>query len=247
MQPTTYSVCGINIAAIEPSAAAEALVERGLSRAAFEVHLCNAYTLALVDSDPTLRSALLRADLNLPDGAPLALLGRKAGTKGPVRGPTLVGETVRRGVSRGLRHYFLGGSPNVAKAMCDRLAEFAPGLEVAGIESPPFKPLTDADLDEVARRVTDADAHILWVGLGTPSQDYVVPRLSSRLDLTVVPVGAAFDYWAGSVRQAPAWLHGTGLEWVYRLGTEPQRLWRRYLVGNPRFVVAALRHWLRRE
>ena len=96
-------------------------------------------------------------------------------------------------------------------------------------------------------RIVDSGATIVWVGIGTPRQDYLVPRLGSRLDIVIVPVGAAFDFWSGRVPEAPAALHGSGVEWAYRLSREPRRLWRRYLFGNPRFVLAVARHVLRRR
>lgn len=236
-----YLVCGIGIAAITPQAAGELIARRAVAGGAFQVHLCNAYTLSLVNSDPRLRSGLEQADLNLPDGAPVAWLGRRLGTAGPVRGPALVGDVARSGSEYGLRHYLYGGAPGTAEAMAGRLRRHAPGVRVVGWESPPYREVTDSDLDAVAQRVQAVNAQVVWVGLGTPRQDYVVPLLARRAGVTVVPVGAAFDFWAGSVRQAPRFLHGTGLEWVYRLGVEPRRLWRRYLFGNPRFVVNALR------
>lgn len=239
---TTYSVCGARIAAVRPLEAAQLIVEQTHRHQPYEVHLCNAYTLSLVDDDLELSAALDESDLNLPDGTPVAWLGRAAGTQGPVRGPGLVGDVARLGVAAGVRHYFYGGKDGIAADAAAGLVEHAPGMQVAGIETPPFTPLTDDDLDLLAERVTASGANILWVGLGTPRQDHVVPRLAKRLDMPIVPVGAAFDFWAGAVAEAPQWLHGTGLEWLHRLAAEPGRLWRRYFFGNPRFVMSAITH-----
>lgn len=241
----TYSVCGTRIAALNPLEAAELLVQRTQTAQPFQVHLCNAYTLSLVDDDLALRAALDEGDLNLPDGTPVAWLGRSAGTNGPVRGPGLVGDVAVLGTCADVRHYFYGGREGVAAATADGLRRHAPGIEVAGVETPPFSPLTDDDLEEIAERVIESGANILWVGLGTPRQDYLVPRLAKRVPMPVVPVGAAFDFWAGAVEEAPQWLHGSGLEWVHRLTREPRRLWKRYLLGNPRFLASAMRHRLR--
>lgn len=242
----TYSVCGIPIAALTPAGAASLVVDRALRGGRFEVHLCNAYTLSLVDSDPLLRHALLGADLNLPDGSPVAWLGRRHGTDGPVRGPGLVSDVAAQGIPHGLRHYFFGAAEGVAQGMARRLEDRHPNLLTAGVESPAFGELTDADLAASADRIRESGAQLVWAGLGTPRQDHLVPRLAALVDLPVVPVGAAFDFWAGNVTEAPRWMHGTGLEWTYRLASEPQRLWRRYLIGNPRFVASALRHRARR-
>jgi N-acetylglucosaminyldiphosphoundecaprenol N-acetyl-beta-D-mannosaminyltransferase len=237
-----YEVCGIPIAAEDQAGAAKLIAEAAEAGRRMEVHLCNAYTLSLVDSDPQLRAALSSSDLNLADGTPVAAMGRRCGMRLPVRGPTLVGDVAREGVERGLSHYFFGGKEGVGEQMVDRLRRHAGGLQVAGVESPPFRPLTDEDLDAAAERIKHSGADLVWVGVGTPVQDYLVPRLAARLSIPVIPVGAAFDFWAGTVKEAPAWLHGSGLEWAHRLKSEPRRLWRRYLLGNPRFVWLAIKY-----
>jgi N-acetylglucosaminyldiphosphoundecaprenol N-acetyl-beta-D-mannosaminyltransferase len=236
-----YDVCGVAIADVDTLAAAELIVGQAAAGASYQVHLCNAYTLSLVDRDARLREALLAGDLNLPDGTPVAWMGRGTSQSGPVRGPGLVGAvaTAGRGVAR---HFLWGGKEGVADGMADGLREAIPGVEIVGTETPPFRMLTDEDLFELAGRVRASGANILWIGLGTPRQDYVVHRLAPLLDMPIVPVGAAFDFWSGAVPEAPAFLHGSGFEWVYRLSREPRRLWRRYLIGNPRFLVSAWRH-----
>lgn len=241
-QPAVYEVCGVQIAALEPMDAAEYVAQRAVAGTGLQAHLCNAYTLSLVDSDPKLAGALAGADLNLPDGTPVAWLGRRLGIRGPVRGPGLVGDVADLGRRYGLKHYLYGGAEGTAEAMADRLRSHAPGVEIVACETPPFRDLTAADLDSLGARLMGSGAHVVWVGLGTPRQDYVVPEIAARFLGAVVPVGAAFDFWAGTVKQAPKALHGTGLEWLYRLVVEPRRLWRRYLVGNPKFVASAARH-----
>lgn len=237
----TYQVCGVEISALTPPQTTDLIVQHAVAGRSLEVHLCNAYTLSLVDSDPVLRNALTSADLNLPDGTPVAWLGRRRGTHGPVRGPQLVGDVHRAGVHAGVRHYLYGAGPGVAAAMAEQLKQHAPGVEIVGVESPPFGDISAEQLAGLAARIEETGANIVWVGLGTPRQDYLVPRLAAHVNAVLVPVGAAFDFWAGTVKQAPKFLHGSGLEWLYRLAVEPRRLWRRYLVGNPRFVVSALR------
>lgn len=234
-----YGVCSIPIADLDTLAAAGLIVDHAAAGASLQVHLCNAYTLSLVDRDDVLRKALLAADLNLPDGTPVAWMG--ASQTGPVRGPGLVGAvaTVGLGIAR---HYLWGGKDGVAGGMADGLRAAVPGVEIVGIDTPPFRVPTDDDLFDLAGRVRASGANVLWIGLGTPRQDDVVHRLAPLLDIPIVPVGAAFDFWSGAVPEAPVFLHGSGFEWVYRLSREPRRLWRRYLVGNPRFVVSALRH-----
>jgi N-acetylglucosaminyldiphosphoundecaprenol N-acetyl-beta-D-mannosaminyltransferase len=237
----TYRVCRTPIADLDTTGAAARIVQAAANRTSFEVHLCNAYTLSLVDRDPLLRDALTASHMNLADGTPVAWMGRSEGEPGPVRGPGLVGAVAALGV--GVAHHYLwGGKEGVADGMADGLRAAVPGVSVVGTEVPPFAPLSDEDLFDLAVRVRASGANILWVGLGTPKQDYVVRRLAPLLNMPIVPVGAAFDFWAGAVAEAPAFLHGSGLEWIYRLSREPRRLWRRYLIGNPRFVMSAVRH-----
>lgn len=235
-------VCGVTISAMPLADAARAIVAAATNRARLEVHLCNAYTLSLVDRDEQLRAALQQADLNLPDGAPVAWLLRRHGARGPVRGPALVPAVATLGAANGLRHYLWGGEQGVAEGVADRLRSLDPAITIAGCETPSYDELEDDDLQALAARIRAAEAHVLWVGLGTPRQDHLVHRLGPLLKCPVVPVGAAFDFLAGRVSEAPSWLHGSGFEWLYRLAREPRRLWRRYLLGNPRFVLSAVRH-----
>jgi N-acetylglucosaminyldiphosphoundecaprenol N-acetyl-beta-D-mannosaminyltransferase len=237
----TYTVCGVPIAVSDTVTAANRIITSALAGSSLEVHLCNAYTLSLVDRDPRLRAALESADLNLADGAPLAWLGRHHGMYGPVRGSRLVGEVARRGNGH-LRHYLYGGKEGVAERMAEELRHAVAGCSIVGSETPPFRHLQDDDLAELGERVRASGANVLWVGLGTPKQDYLVHELAGYVSLPILPVGAAFDYWSGAVPEAPAYLHGSGLEWMHRLASEPRRLWHRYLVGNPRFLLSAWRH-----
>lgn len=239
-------VCGVEIAAVTPHQAATLITEAAFEREALQVHLCNAYTLSLVDRDPVLRDALRCADLNLADGTPVAWLLRGHGARGPVRGPALMPAVAELGAARGLRHYLWGGAPGVAEEVAERLAELDETIVVAGCESPPYTDLSDEEVRSLAARVEAAGADVLWVGLGTPRQDYLVPRISPFVSHPVVPVGAAFDFLAGRVPEAPPILRGSGLEWLHRLISEPRRLWRRYLLGNPGFVLSAARHALGR-
>jgi N-acetylglucosaminyldiphosphoundecaprenol N-acetyl-beta-D-mannosaminyltransferase len=234
----TYPVAGMAIAAVTPDQAADLIVGRRVR----EVHLCTTHTLSEVQRDPRLGSSLAAADLNLPDGAPVAWLGRPAGVRSVVYGPSLTVSVMEKGVSTGLRHYLYGGAPGVAEQMCAVLEARVPGVKVAGTECPPYRELDQAELAELGARIDRSGADIVWIGLGTPKQDYLVHELAPHTAATLVPVGSAFDFISGNVAQAPEWMHGTGLEWAYRLAREPRRLWRRYLIGGPRFVTAVLRN-----
>jgi N-acetylglucosaminyldiphosphoundecaprenol N-acetyl-beta-D-mannosaminyltransferase len=237
---TTFKVLNFDLAAIRPDLACERILEFAREGRSREVHLCNSYTLTLARRDGQLASALDSADLNLPDGSPVAWLGRKAGTVGPVRGPGLVIDVMLAGVAedgrRGVRHYLYGGAEGVADAMAAELHSREPRIEIVGTETPPFRPLTVEELGDLATRINESSAEIVWIGLGTPRQDYLVAALSPLVDATLVPIGAAFDFISGRIPEAPAFLHGSGFEWLYRLAREPRRLWRRYVLDGARFA-----------
>lgn len=234
----SFVTCGVRIDAYGPDEAAAELLESRHGRP-LAVHLCNAYTLSLAMRDPAYL-ALLNADgLNLADGHPVAALGRRRGhavMTARVYGPDLMLAVLDGGRSRGLRHYLYGGSPEVLTALRSELEQRFAGVEIVGAESPPFRPLTPAETDEMRERLRAARPDVVWVGLGTPRQDVFVHQHAEALGCTAVAIGAAFDFHAGAKRQAPGWVQRHGLEWAFRLATEPRRLWRRYLIGNSLFV-----------
>jgi N-acetylglucosaminyldiphosphoundecaprenol N-acetyl-beta-D-mannosaminyltransferase len=199
--------------------------------------------------DEALRRIHNQSGLTTPDGMPLVWCAKAAGFDGMTRvyGPDLVLAVCEAGVARGWRHFFYGGGPGVAEQLAERLAERFPGLAVAGTWCPPFRELTAEEVDEVVARVDASGADIVWVGLSTPKQERWMAAFRPRLAAPVlVGVGAAFDFHAGTVRQAPAFLQRAGLEWAFRLAMEPRRLWRRYLRNNPAFVAAIVRRRPRR-
>jgi len=206
-------------------------------------HLCNAWTLACARRDPDYAALLDRGDLPFPDGTPLVWFARRAGARARSRvyGPDLVLNVVDAGRPVGLRHYLLGGTPATLAAFRAALEQRGPDVRIVGAESPPFRPLSDEDVGDIARRVVASGATVVWIGLGTPQQDVLVDRLRPDVPAVLVPVGAAFDFIAGAKRQAPPWVQRAGLEWAFRLLSEPGRLWRRYLLGNSSYLWGTAR------
>lgn len=189
--------------------------------------------------DDRLRRIHNDAGLVTPDGMPLVWWSRRCGYANTERvyGPDLLLACCERSLAAGYRHFFYGGQEGVGGRLVARLQKRFPGLAVAGIYSPPFRPLTSEEDDAVARSINDAAPDIVWVGLSTPKQETWMADHVGRLNAPVlVGVGAAFDFHAGLKRQAPRWMQQHGLEWAFRLGSEPRRLWRRYLVNNPLFI-----------
>lgn len=208
------------------------------------VHLINAYTVAIADRDPAFAAILQDRGINLPDGKPLSWLSRVRRDPIPlsqVRGPKFFLDVFDIGREFGLKHYLLGSTESVLTRLEKELTDRFPGAEIVGSFSPPFRQMGDDELHAQDEAVRASGAHVVWVGLGTPKQDYEARRLADGLPVTAVAVGAAFDFAAGTTREAPAILRALGLEWAYRFATEPRRLWRRYVFGNARFLRAALR------
>jgi N-acetylglucosaminyldiphosphoundecaprenol N-acetyl-beta-D-mannosaminyltransferase len=139
---------------------------------------------------------------------------------------------------KGYRHFFYGGANGVAQALRERLEKRFPKLQIAGTYEPPFRLLNAGEEEELKKLIRDARPDVIWVGLSTPKQEKFMAEHLDRLEVTLMAgVGAAFDFHAGRLRQAPHWMRRSGLEWLFRLGCEPRRLWKRYLKNNPLFVL----------
>jgi N-acetylglucosaminyldiphosphoundecaprenol N-acetyl-beta-D-mannosaminyltransferase len=199
--------------------------------------------------DPATRAAVLAATLAVPDGQPLVwalrALGHRAATR--VYGPDLMALYCARAAGNGTPMYLYGGrTPQALTLLQKRLRERFPGLVLAGGYSPPFRELSEAEERDVVADIDGSGAQIVWVGTGQPKQELWMHRMRPRLRVPLlVGVGAAFDFHAGLVAQAPPWMGRNGLEWVYRLAREPRRLWRRYARYNPRFVAGFARQYAR--
>ncbi len=209
------------------------------------VHFANAYTVALADSDDRYGELLARpGSVAFTAGVPVAWVGRRgdpavAKEWDRVYGPDVM-EAVLEGTGpAGPRHYLLGGSPAPLAALQSVIAVRWPSAIVVGAESPPFRALSPEEVAAQDSRIRDSGATIVWVGLGTPKQDWEVARLAGSVPVVAMAVGAAFDFLAGVKPQAPLWMQKSGTEWAFRFASEPKRLAKRYLWGNPRFLAAA--------
>jgi N-acetylglucosaminyldiphosphoundecaprenol N-acetyl-beta-D-mannosaminyltransferase len=198
--------------------------------------------LMLAVRDPELMLVQCNAAMVTPDGMPLVWLGKLRSKQkiDRVYGPDLMAALCDAGRREGLRHYFYGGKPGVVELLVANLTAKYPGLSVAGCRTPPFRALTpDEDAADVAA-INRSGAQIVWVGLGTPKQDFWMRDHVGRIEgATLIGVGAAFDFHAGTVAEAPKWMQRSGLQWLHRIASEPGRLGRRYLATLPHFVVMA--------
>jgi N-acetylglucosaminyldiphosphoundecaprenol N-acetyl-beta-D-mannosaminyltransferase len=193
--------------------------------------------------------AVLGATLALPDGMPLVWALRALGQRDATRvyGPDLMLAFCARAARDGTPMYLYGGRDEAAlELLKERLRERFAGLRIVGGYSPPFRELTPAEQARVIADIDASGAKVVWVGIGQPKQERWMQRMRPRLQAPLlVGVGAAFDFHAGLVPQAPRWMQRSGLEWSYRLAREPRRLWRRYARYNPRFVVGFARQYWR--
>ncbi len=220
----------------------EECVQAVLNARAAHVHFVNAYSIALADSQPQYAD-LLNEGLCFTDGVPVAWVGRRAYAVAArdwarVYGP----DVMEAALARGLRHYLLGSTPDTLDRLRHVLASRFPAATVVGAQSPPFRPLTVAERSAQDQAIQATRPDFVWVGLGTPKQDWEAARIVAATGVTALAVGAAFDFLAGTKPQAPLWMQRSGTEWAFRLASEPRRLAKRYLWGNPRFLVAAARN-----
>lgn len=192
--------------------------------------------------DPGLKQIFNHSGMTTPDGMAIVWLLKLYGHQhvSRVYGPDLLLATCQAGLAKGWRHYFYGGQPGVAEKLAAVLTEQFPGLQVAGTFTPPFRPLIEAEAQEVEDKIRTARPDIVWVGLSTPKQEVWMSEFIRQLDVPVlVGIGAAYDFLSGEKKQAPRWVQRSGLEWLYRFFSEPRRLWRRY-IRYPKFVLLAL-------
>lgn len=239
---------GIRVTAQRYDVAVDRIVTAAAARIPFRAHFCTVHSLVAATSDPRLADIFETADMVCTDGVPLVWLARRMGAHAAERcaGPDVLPAVCDVGRQLGLRHFFVGGQPGTAVALAQRLAARFPGLAVVGTAAPPFRSLTSLELDSLRDEVLASGAHIVWLGLGSPKQDFFAANEARRFGpIVVLPVGAAFDFHAGRVRRAPRWLRRMGLEWLFRLAMEPRRLLPRYLVTNSRFAWLLVREALK--
>ena len=243
MNPTSFqrvNVLGVGISAINLDLAINAIGEAIAEKRKGYVCVTGVHGVMEAQADENFRRILNRSFLTTPDGMPMVWAGHLAGFGHMARvyGPDLMNLVCEFTRGKGYSHFLFGGAEGVAVELKQRLEGKFPGLRIVGTYTPPFRALEPAEEAEFVRSIAELRPDIIWVGLSTPKQERFMARYWERLDTTLMfGVGAAFDFHAGRVRQAPPWMQRGGLEWLFRLGCEPRRLWRRYLRNNPRFLL----------
>lgn len=212
------------------------------------VAICTVNTVIECQRSLAMRQAINGAGLTTPDGMPLVWLGKwfSKVEVNRVYGPDLMLALCELSARRGYTHYFYGGAAGVAERLTQALQRRFPGLKVVGSYSPPFRPEMSLEAPEIISQINQISPDIIWVGLGTPKQDLWMAAHRELLEAPVIiGVGAAFDFHTGRIPQAPNWMQRNGLEWLFRLWQEPRRLWYRYLVYNPLFILLVLAQTLK--
>jgi N-acetylglucosaminyldiphosphoundecaprenol N-acetyl-beta-D-mannosaminyltransferase len=238
MQPRV-SILGVRVSAVNMPVALATIRLWIVHRQPHFVTVTPAHAVMDAFNDPELRRIFNDSGLTTPDGMAIVWLLRLKGHRQVTRvyGPDLMLETCRGGLERGYRHYLYGGAEGVAETLATALEARFPGLQVVGTHTPPFRDLTEEEDRAIIDRINDANPDLVWVGLSTPKQERWMAAHLGRLEAPVmVGVGAAFDFLSGRKPQAPRWMQRSGLEWLFRLATEPRRLWPRYR-QYPRFVL----------
>lgn len=239
--PPRLEIAGVPISMTSYDEVLDVIAQRSRSRA-LVVAVCTVHSVMSARRDPVLHAAISGADIATTDGVPLVWMARLLRRPGQSRvyGPELMQRALQEGVGRGWRHYLYGTTPQTLERLRGAIARLAPGAVIVGWKAPPFRELTQEEVERTVAELRSSSADIVWIGLGMPRQEKWMHRIAPRLPgKALLGVGAAFDFLAGTVPQAPPAMQRAGLEWAFRLWQEPRRLWRRYALNNPLFLVLA--------
>lgn len=233
------NVLGVGVSAINMGDAIQLSDELIQSNGRGYVCVTGVHGVIEAQSDPKFRRIQNDSFLTVPDGMPTVWVGRLQGhrTMHRVYGPDYMLDLCRFSVTRGYRHFLYGGNQGIAERLTAELRRKLPGIQIVGTYTPPFRPLNSSEEAELIALVAESKPDVFWVGLSTPKQERFMAQYLDKLDVKLmVGVGAAFDIHTGGIKDAPAWMKASGLQWLYRLAQEPRRLWRRYLINNPVFI-----------
>jgi N-acetylglucosaminyldiphosphoundecaprenol N-acetyl-beta-D-mannosaminyltransferase len=237
------SVIGAPIDVLTMAEAIQRIAAWSKRRESRYVCICNVHSVVTAAHDPAFLKLIEQADMATPDGAPVAWMLRRQGahTQSRVSGPDLMLEYCTHAAKSGESLFLYGSTPETLHLLKQNLESRWPTICVAGALSPPFRPLTAKEDEAVVRAINMSGASTVWVSLGCPKQERWMAAHRGRIKAVMVGVGAAFDFHAGTVPRAPAWMRQHGLEWLHRLTIDPRRLWRRYLFTNAEFIWRASR------
>lgn len=244
IQIPTCNIMGVNIAAINMKWLLD-FTERNIANLSGD-YMCvsNVHTTVTSWEDKDYCAIQNGGIMAIPDGGPLSSVGRKRGYKDMRRttGPSYMGEILKISAEKGYRHYFYGSTDETLEKLYQVLRHDYPEVQIAGMYSPPFRPLTKEEDEAIVERINEVRPDFLWVGLGAPKQEIWMAQHQGRVKGFMIGVGAGFDYFAGNISRAPEWMQKHNLEWLYRLVQDPKRLFSRYFHTNLKFIwIAVLR------
>lgn len=238
----TCNILGVNIAAIDMACLLDYLENNIHDLSGDYICVSNVHTTVTAYEDEEYRKVQNGGIMAIPDGGPLSSVGQKRGFKNMKRttGPSLMGEIFKISAAKMYRHYFYGSTDETLEKLYTVLTETYPGIQIAGMYSPPFRPMTEEEDKEIVERINETKPDFVWVGLGAPKQEKWMAAHQGRVNGLMIGVGAGFDYYAGNIERAPEWMQKSNLEWVYRLLQDPRRLFGRYWHTNTKFIWNAM-------
>lgn len=238
----TCNILGVNIAAIDMEWLVNYLDSNIRLLSGDYICVSNVHTTVMVYEDPEYLKIQNGGIMAIPDGGPLSSVGQKRGFKNMKRntGPSLMEEIFKISTEKGYRHYFYGSTDETLEKLYAALRDAYSGIQIAGMYSPPFRPMTEDEDTAIVERINETKPDFVWVGLGAPKQEKWMAAHQGRIEGLMVGVGAGFDYYAGNIKRAPEWMQNRNLEWAYRLLQDPRRLFGRYWHTNTKFIWNAV-------
>lgn len=242
-------VLGAFIDALSWGEALTRLVEWGDNHESRYVCICNVHSVVTGTQDASFMKVLNEADMATTDGTPIAWTLRYRGypTQKRINGPDLMWRYLAQAEARGQVVFFYGSTEDTLALLKEAMLKAYPRLRIGGMESPPFRQLSEAEDQAYVDQINESGAAVVFVGLGCPKQERWMAEHRGRVNAVMVGVGAAFDYHAGTVRRAPLWMQRSGLEWLHRMASEPRRLGRRYVVTNTLFIIKTIASYIERR
>ena len=242
-EPSRVNVIGIPISAVNLKMALE-FIENNLNDIRGE-YICasNAHTTVMAHDDKHYKTVQSASIMSLPDGKPLAIIGQKKGYKSMKKttGLNFMKAILSSKKLKSCRHYFYGNTKENIDLMIKNIKNIYPELNICGYEPSIFKELTNEEINDLAKRIDNAKADFVWIGLGAPRQEILMYKLKNKTNSIMIGVGGVFNILAGIINDAPDWMQKAGLEWLYRLLKEPKRLFKRYLITNTKFILYNMR------
>lgn len=232
------NILGVNIAAINMEWTLDYLKNHVKDLSGDYICVSNVHTTVTSFENEEYRKIQNGGIMAIPDGGPLSSVGRKRGyhKMSRVTGPSLMGEIFNLSVENGYRHYFYGSTEETLEKLYSKLEEKYTGIQIAGMYSPPFRPITEEEDEMIVKMINDTNPDFVWIGLGAPKQEKWMAMHLGEVKGLMLGVGAGFDYYADNIKRAPEWMQRINMEWLYRLIQDPKRLFSRYMKTNSKFM-----------